>query len=101
MVGPAASTAEAERLLSAKHSFSRACARCLHRRSLGEGVLPTFFGIDLGGAFPSFPAFPLRCCTGLPTRWGLWPFSIAQFLIWVQNSICGIQRHTIYHPPRN
>jgi hypothetical protein len=29
-----------------------------------RGVLPTFFGIDLGGAFPSFPAFPLRCCTG-------------------------------------
>ena len=37
-------------------------------------VLPTFFGIDLGGAFPSFPAFPLQCCTGLPTRWGALAF---------------------------
>ena len=54
---------------SAKHSFSRACARCLHRRSLGEGFCnPT---------------------NGAPITWENLPRTSSRFVILVSRGLFG------------
>ena len=73
----------------------------LKRSRPGEVFCPPSVGLTL--EVPSLVSQQSRCSAvrGCLPAGALWPLSIAQLLIWVQNSICGIQRHTIYRPPRD